>query len=52
VPVNKYVERRKPGLELGYRDGGELGLCKVSRIQGVVKKKYLEVRAAFLNLLS
>jgi hypothetical protein len=48
--VSKYVELRKPGLELECGDGGELCLCKVPRIQGVDKKKYLEVRAVFLNL--
>jgi hypothetical protein len=52
VPVNKYVELRKPGLELGCSDGGQLGLCKVPQIQGVAEMKYLEVRAAFLNLFT
>jgi hypothetical protein len=32
------LELRKPGLELGCRDGGELGLCKVPQIQGVAEK--------------
>jgi hypothetical protein len=49
VPANKYVELRKPGLELECGDGGEIGLCEVPRLQEEAKKKYLEVRAAFLN---